>query len=56
MKLLRKIWDTITEPFIGIAMILYYSRDIEEDDIDNPWAEYNRKRNEREMRKESKNK
>ena len=53
MKLLQKIWDTIAGPFISLAVMIDESRRINED---GSWDEYNRKRNERAMRKQSKNK
>lgn len=51
MKFLRKLWDTITLPFISVAVMLDESKRINED---GSWNEYNRKRNEKMMRKERK--
>lgn len=50
MKFLRKIWDIITEPFISVAVMIDESRRINEG---GSWDEYNRKRNERMMRKQN---
>ena len=50
MKLLRKLWDTITLPFISVAVMIDESRRINEN---GDWDEYWRKRNERSMRKEA---
>ena len=51
MKLLRELWDAITFPFISLAVMLDESKRINED---GSWNEYNRKRNEKMMRKERK--
>ncbi len=51
MKALRKIWDFITTPFISVAVMIDESKRINED---GSWDEYNRKRNEKLMRKEAK--
>lgn len=53
MKLLRKLWEAVTWPFVSMAVLVDESKRINED---GSWDEYNRKRNEREMRKQSKNK
>lgn len=53
MKALKKIWEAITTPFIGVAVMIDESKRINED---GSWDEYNRKRNERMMRKEARKK
>ena len=50
MKLLRKLWDTITLPFISVAVMIDTSKRANEN---GDWDEYWRKRNERSMRKEA---
>lgn len=52
MKALKKVWDVITYPFLAISVMVGMSREINEN---GEWDEYNRKRNERMMRKEAKN-
>lgn len=48
MRIIKKIWDAITMPFISVAVMIYESKRINED---GSWNEYNRKRNEKAMRK-----
>lgn len=42
MKLLHRIWDIITTPFIALAVWVDDSKRINED---GSWDEYNKKRN-----------
>lgn len=49
MKLLQKIWDAITLPFISVAVMIDESKRL---NLDGSWDEYHRKRNEKAMRKE----
>lgn len=49
MKLLQKIWEAITLPFISVAVMIDESKRINED---GTWNEYHRKRNEKQRRKE----
>lgn len=49
MKFWQKIWEAITLPFISVAVMIDESKRINED---GSWNEYNRKRNEKAMRKE----
>ncbi len=44
MKFLQKIWETITLPFISVAVMIDESKRINED---GSWNEYHRKRNEK---------
>lgn len=44
MKLLQKIWDVITAPFVVLMVWVADSKYINED---GEWDEYNKKRNER---------
>ena len=50
MKALKKVWNVITYPFLAISVMVGMSREINEN---GEWDEYNRKRNERMMRKEA---
>lgn len=49
MKLFSKIWDAIALPFVSIEVMIDESKRINED---GSWDKYNRKRNEKMMRKE----
>jgi lysophospholipid acyltransferase (LPLAT)-like uncharacterized protein len=49
MKIIRSLWEAITFPFVSIAVLIDESKRINEDGSLN---EYNRKRNEKMMRKE----
>ena len=52
MKILAKIWDKITAPFIGIAVALEESRNVNEDGSwDRYWERQARKRQRKENRK-----
>lgn len=44
MKLFAKIWEAITSPFIGIAVLIDESKRINED---GSWDKYHAKRNNR---------
>lgn len=49
--MLKKIWETITEPFIAIAVLIDESKRINED---GSWSKYFERKN-RKARKEGKN-
>lgn len=52
MKILAKIWDRITSPFVGLAIAIEDSRNINEDGSwDKYWERQARKRERKENRK-----
>lgn len=51
MKILKKIWEIVTEPFVGIAVLIEESRNLNEDGSwDDYWERQARKRERRERR------
>lgn len=49
MKALKKIWEALISPFVSVAVMIDESKRL---NLDGSWNEYHRKRNERMMRKE----
>ena len=50
-KMFKRMWEAITEPFISVAVMIDESKRINED---GSWDKYNRRLNERMIRKEAK--
>lgn len=53
MKFLKKIWYTITDPFVSVAVMIGVSKEINED---GSWDKYWERKNRKAMRKEKKKK